>query len=69
MAAGACTLTGGRLAWYVLKDPLITLLVIALIHWQALLLWRKRIPWFAKAARAADQRALYRPHASIAPTP
>ncbi|MDB6092551.1 MAG: hypothetical protein JWM32_113 [Verrucomicrobia bacterium] len=62
-------LTGARLAWYALKYPLITLKVIALIHWHALLLWRKRVPWFAKAARRAEQRELYRPHISITHTP
>jgi len=61
-------LTDGRLVWLTLKYPLITLRVIALIHWHALRLWLKRLPWFAKAARAADQRDLHRPHASLAPT-
>jgi DUF1365 family protein len=61
-------LTGPRLAWFTLKYPALTLRIIGLIHWHALLLWLKRVPWFAKSARAADQRALYRPHASIAPT-
>ena len=55
------------LAWFSLKYPLVTLKVIAAIHWEALRLWAKRVPWFAKAARAADQRDLRRPHASIAP--
>jgi hypothetical protein len=58
-------LTGARLAWYALKYPLITVRVIALIHLHALLLRIKRVPWFAKAARAGDQRDLYRPHESI----
>jgi DUF1365 family protein len=58
-------LTDGRLAWYTLKYPLVTLRVIALIHWHALRLWLKRVPWFAKAARPADQRGLYRPHPSV----
>jgi DUF1365 family protein len=61
-------LTSARLAWFTLKYPLITLRVISLIHWHALLLWLKRVPWFAKSARAADQRDLYRPHASLAST-
>ncbi len=61
-------LTAGRLAWFSLKYPALTLRIIALIHWHAALLWLKRIPWFAKAARPADQRALYRPHSSLAPT-
>jgi hypothetical protein len=59
-------LTGARLAWFSLKYPAITLRIIALIHWHAALLWFRRLPWFAKAARAADQRDLYRPHPSIA---
>jgi DUF1365 family protein len=59
-------LTAGRLTWFTLKYPALTLRIIALIHWHAALLWLKRVPWFAKSARAADQRALYRPHASIA---
>ncbi len=62
-------LTGARLALFTLKYPLITLRVIALIHWHALKLWLKRVPWFAKAARADLQRNLYRPHASIARSP
>lgn len=60
-------LTGGRLAWFTLKYPLLTLRIIALIHWHAALLWLRRLPWFAKAARPADQRDLYRPHSSLAP--
>ena len=59
-------LTDARLAWFTLKYPLITFKVIGLIHWHALRLWWKNVPWFAKAARAADQRDLYRPHASLA---
>lgn len=60
-------LTDGRLAWYLLKYPFITLQVIGLIHWHAFKLWLKNVPWFAKSARAADQRDLYRPHASLTP--
>lgn len=58
-------LTNGRLAWFSIKYPLLTLRVIALIHWHALRLWLKRVPWFAKAARPTDQRDLYRPHNSL----
>jgi uncharacterized protein len=61
-------LTSARLAWFTFKYPLITLRMIALIHWHALLLWWKRVPWFAKSARAMDQRALYRPHDSLQPS-
>ncbi len=63
------SLTDGRLAWFSLKYPLITLQVISLIHWHALKLYLKKVPWFAKAARPDAQRELYRPHASIAPQP
>ncbi len=59
-------LTGARLAWYTVKYPLLTLRIITLIHWHALILWTKRVKWYPKAARAADQRGLYRPHASLA---
>ncbi len=61
-------LTSGRLAWLTIKYPLITLRVISLIHWHAFLLWLKRVPWFSKSARAADQRGLYRPHQSLQPS-
>jgi len=59
-------LTDGRLAWFTLKYPLLTLRIIGLIHWHAFRLWLKNVPWFAKAARGVDQRDLYRPHASLA---
>lgn len=59
-------LTDGQLLRTTLRHPLVTLRIITLIHWHALRLWLKRIPWFAKAARAADQRDLHRPHASLA---
>lgn len=58
-------LTDRRLAWFTLKYPAITLKIITLIHWHALRLRLKNVPWFTKAARAADQRELYRPHASL----
>jgi DUF1365 family protein len=60
-------LTAARLAWWTVKYPMLTLRIIALIHWHALRLWLKRVPWFAKASRPGLQRDLYRPHASIAP--
>jgi DUF1365 family protein len=59
-------LTGPRLAWWTVKYPLLTLRIIFLIHWHALRLKLKHLPWFSKAARPQDQRDLYRPHGSIA---
>lgn len=58
-------LTSARLAWFTLQYPLLSLRVVALIHWHALRLWLKRVPWFPKAARPGDQRDLHRPHRSL----
>lgn len=58
-------LTDAALASCFFKYPLLTVRVIMLIHWHALRLFLKRIPWFPKAARAADQRDLRHPHHSL----
>ena len=65
------TLTGQRaklstanLLAFSVRYPLITLKVITLIHWQALLLWLKRVPFHAKEARRDLQRDIHRPHKS-----
>jgi uncharacterized protein len=50
------------LAWFLLKYPFLTLAVMARIHWHALRLYVKGVPWFRKSARPADQRGLLRPH-------
>jgi hypothetical protein len=49
------------------KHPLVTLRVITLIHWHALRLWLKRLPWHRKTDHPEQQRNLLRPHASLAP--
>ncbi len=58
-------LTTGNLLWLTLKCPLVTLKVIFLIHWEALRLWCKRLPFHAKAANPELQRQVMRPHSSI----
>jgi uncharacterized protein len=60
-------LTNARLAWLTAKYPLITLKVIFFIHWHALILWLKRLPFHRKAANADKQRDVLKPHSSIAP--
>jgi DUF1365 family protein len=59
-------LTDGRLLWYLVKYPLLTLRVIFLIHWHALLLWIRRMPVHRKAAEAHLQRGVLKPHRSTA---
>lgn len=59
-------LTDGALLACAVKYPLLTLRVIFLIHWHALLLWIKRVPWFRKAANPKLQQDVLRPHSSIA---
>jgi len=58
-------LSNGRLAMFSIKYPLITLKVILLIHWHALLLWLKKVPFHRKEARVDLQRDVLRPHASL----
>lgn len=62
-------LSNGRLVWYLLKYPLLSLRILGLIHWHALRLWLKKVPWFAKAARPADQRDVHQPHSSLPSSP
>jgi DUF1365 family protein len=37
-------ITGANLAWCLVRRPVMTLQVVAAIHWQALRLWFKRVP-------------------------
>ena len=60
-------LSGGRLAWLSLKYPLLTMKVILLIHWHALALYWKKVPFFRKAAHPERQRDVMRPHESLLP--
>jgi hypothetical protein len=65
LAGKAVPFTDRSLGWFLIKYPLLTLQVMALIHWHALILYLKKVPWFRKAARRGDQRDLYRPHVSL----
>ncbi len=65
LTGNARPLRDATLLWFTVKYPLLTLKVITAIHWQAFLLYLKKIPWFAKAARSADQRDLFQPHQSL----
>jgi DUF1365 family protein len=58
-------LTDARLLWFTVKYPLLTLRVIFLIHWHALLLWLKRIPFHRKAAKPELQRDVFHPHETL----
>lgn len=58
-------LTDANLARLTLKYPLITLRVITLIHWHALKLWWKNVPWHRKAANPHLQRGVFNAHASL----
>ena len=42
--------------------------VILRIHWQALKLWMKRVPFHRKAANPHLQIDLHRPHSSLTST-
>lgn len=67
LAGARRPLTDAQLAWFFLQHPLMPLLVMGRIHWQALKLWLKRVPLHPKAGQARDQRDLLRPHSSIQP--
>ena len=57
-------LTDGKLLQYFFSFPLITLKVIGLIHWQALKLWLKKIPFHKKEANKHLQKDVYRAYGS-----
>jgi len=53
-------LSNRMLFWYSLRFPLIPLRIIYLIHWQALLLWIKKLPFHKKAEAPHLQRNIFR---------
>jgi uncharacterized protein len=58
-------LSASRLAWYAFKYPLLSLKIIALIHWHAFRLWFKKVPHFRKSDRQEVQREVMRPHSIL----
>ena len=61
-------LNNRRLLICAIKYPLLTAQVVIKIHWQALQLWRKRLPFYRKAENPELQTDLLRPHASLTET-
>jgi len=55
-------LKDSTLLLYFFSFPLITLKVIGLIHWQALRLWLKKIPFHKKGDDLPLQKEVYRPY-------
>lgn len=51
-------LTDARLAWYLFRFPFITLQVITLIHWQALTLYIRKLPFFRKTDNPELQKEI-----------
>ncbi|WP_183562286.1 DUF1365 domain-containing protein [Mucilaginibacter sp. SP1R1] len=56
------SLTDANLLLYFISFPLITFKVITLIHWQALKLWLKKIPYHKKGAQKELQKEVFRPY-------
>jgi len=55
-------LTAANLARFSIRYPLVTLKVILLIHWEALRLWLKKIPFRFKEAEPHLQQGAHRVH-------
>lgn len=53
--------TAARLLWLTVKFPFVTLKVIFLIHYQALRLWLRQLPFHRKADNPGLQRDLWKP--------
>lgn len=58
------TLNNSNLIFFGLRFPFITLKIITLIHWNALILWLKKIPYFKKDQHPDLQKNVYRRYKS-----
>lgn len=54
------SLSNGNLFWYSIRFPFLTLRIMALIHWNALLIWLKKIPYHKKNDLLNLQKDVYR---------
>lgn len=59
-------LTNLNLLFYSLRFPLLTLRIITLIHWHALLLWLKKMPFHKKSENQNLQRGVFRKYGKSA---
>jgi len=66
LAGRQVPLTNPALLGFTVKYPLLTLQVIFLIHYHALRLWLKGVPFYRKGGNPAQQRQVLRPHSTIA---
>ncbi len=53
-------LTNSNLLKYSIRFPFLTLRIMALIHWNALILWLKKVPFHKKSANLELQKDVYR---------
>lgn len=53
-------INNANLLWYSIRFPFITLKIITLIHWNAVKLWMKKIPYHRKAENQELQKDVYR---------
>ena len=53
-------LTSANLLWYAIRFPLIPLRIMFLIHWNAFILWLKKIPLHKKADDSDLQRDIFK---------
>ena len=60
LTGSASPLSNGKLSWYTIKYPLITLKVIMLIHWNAALLYLKGLKYYPKGNNPELQKNLCR---------